>query len=74
MLDDDANTGALSTGAQLNLGPLGQGSFGVGESPVKASKVSFADFLGLSTNTGRNGLAQSLETSYLLGLWMGISR
>ena len=74
MLDNDANTRALGTSAQLNLGALGQGSFGVGKSPVKPGKVSLADFLGLSTNTGRDGLAQPLEASYLLGLWTGISR
>jgi hypothetical protein len=68
MLNNDANTRALGTSAQLNLGALGQGGFGVGKSSVKPSKVSFADFLGPSTNTGRDGLAQPLETSYLLGL------
>ncbi len=70
MVNYDPNTRALSARAKLNLGTLGQGSLSEGESPVKASQVSLAQLLGGLNGiyTGRDRLAQPLETGYLLSL------
>jgi hypothetical protein len=66
VVDDDTDAGALGARAELHLGALRQGGLGECESPVEASEVSLAQLP--VPDTGCDGLSQSLEAGYLLGL------
>ena len=58
VLDNDADAGALGACAELDLGALGEGGLGVGESAVEAGQISLADLLRLGpVDAGRDGLA-----------------
>jgi hypothetical protein len=61
VLDNDADAGALGARAELDLGPLGQGSLGEGERAVKSGEVS-------PDPRCNRLLAQSLKGGYLPGL------